>query len=121
MTQLDDAGRPAASASEIPDGYQDIYDSPEFAELRSRFRRLVFPLVAGFLAWYALYVLTATYAHGFMKHEVLGHINVGLLFGLLEFVSTFAIAYFYSKRAESELDPLAADLLARYHTGTGGE
>jgi uncharacterized membrane protein (DUF485 family) len=120
VTQLDEPGRPTA-ATDVPVVYQDIYDSPEFAELRSRFRRLVIPLVVGFLAWYTLYVLTATYAHDFMKHEVLGHINVGLLFGVLEFASTFAIAYFYSVRAERDLDPLAAELLARYEAGTGGE
>jgi uncharacterized membrane protein (DUF485 family) len=113
LTQLDDVG--------VADAYQDIYNSPEFAELRLRFRRLVIPLVAGFLGWYALYVLTATYAHGFMKHEVVGHINVGLLFGLLEFVSTFGIAYLYSVRAEKDLDPLAADLLARFNSEAGGE
>jgi uncharacterized membrane protein (DUF485 family) len=121
VAQLDERGRHAAASSDIPDGYQDIYDSPEFAELRSRFRRLVIPLVVGFLAWYTLYVFTATYAHKFMKHEVWGHINRGLLFGLLEFVSTFGIAYLYSVRAEKEIDPLAAELLERFNSRAGGE
>ena len=119
MTQLDESGRFAA-ADAVPAEYQEIYDSPEFAELRSRFRRLVIPLVVGFLAWYFLYVAIATYKHHFMKHEVWGHINVGLLFGLLEFLSTFGIAYFYSVRAGKDLDPLADELQKRFESRVGG-
>jgi uncharacterized membrane protein (DUF485 family) len=121
VAQLDEQGRSTVPPNAVADGYQEIYDSPEFAELRSRFRRLVIPLVVGFLAWYTLYVLTATYAHDFMKHEVMGHINVGLLFGLLEFASTFGIAYIYAMRAEKELDPLADELAARFNSRVGGE
>ena len=46
---------------------------------------------AAFLIWYLLYVLLASYAPGFMSIKVLGNINVGLIFGLLQFVSTFVI------------------------------
>lgn len=119
VAQLDKPARPDA-APDIPDGYQDVYDSPEFAELRKRFRRLVIPLVVAFLGWYMLYVLIATYEHGFMKHNVVGNLNVGLFFGLLQFVSTFGIAYLYSLRAEKEIDPLSADLLAKFNHATGG-
>ena len=120
MSQLDERGQSKAPPDGIAEGYQEIYDSPEFAELRSRFRRLVIPLVVGFLAWYTLYVLTATYAHDFMKHKVMGNINLGLLFGVLEFLSTFAIAWFYSMRAEKDLDPLANELLDRFNSRAGG-
>ena len=44
-----------------------------------------------FLAWYLLYVLLANYAPSFMAIKVVGNINVGLVFGLLQFVSTFVI------------------------------
>lgn len=94
--------------------YDLLHASPEFAELRRRFRRLVLPLMVGFLAWYFLYVLLATYAHGFMAHEVAGRINVGLLMGLAQFVSTFGIAWFYARRAERDIDPLSAALHQRY-------
>ena len=43
------------------------------------------------MAWYFLYVLLADYAHDFMAKEVFGNVNVGLLFGLGQFVSTFTI------------------------------
>ncbi len=99
------------------DAYDEIYDSAEFKDLRARFRKLVFPLVAGFLAWYALYVVTATYAHDFMAEELVGKINVGLVFGLLQFASTFGIAYWYAKRAAVTIDPRATAIRNRYEGG----
>ncbi|MBF6329690.1 DUF485 domain-containing protein [Nocardia transvalensis] len=86
------------------------YDSPEFQGLRRRFRRFVFPMTALFLAWYALYVLLADYAHGFMSQKVMGNITVGLIFGLLQFVSTFVITALYVRFADRELDPVADEL-----------
>lgn len=117
MTQQTDSAR---RAPEHADAYQQIYDSPEFAQLRARFRRLVLPLVAAFLGWYFLYVLLATYAHEFMAREVFGRVNVGLLLGLGQFVSTFGIAWFYARRADRDVDPLAARLNARYAALTAG-
>ena len=76
----------AREHSEINSGHGDPYvevqQSDEFAELRRRFRRFVFPMTALFLAWYFLYVLLAAYAPEFMSQRSVGEINVGLLFGL---------------------------------------
>jgi len=119
VAQLDDPGRSGAT-DVAADEYRDIYDSPEFAELRNRFRRLVIPLTVGFLAWYFAYVLMATYKHEWMAHEVAGNFNRGFFFGLLQFVSTFAVAYIYAKRAETEIDPLADQLLKRFEDNRGG-
>ena len=63
-----------------------------------------------FLAWYLLYVLMASYAPAFMAIKLVGNINVGLVFGLLQFVSTFLITFLYVRFADRKLDPLAADL-----------
>ena len=100
--------------TENEEAYDLLYASPEFAQLRRRFRRLVLPLMLGFLAWYFAYVLLATYAHDFMAHEVFGRVNVGLLLGLAQFVSTFGIAWFYAHRAERHIDPLSDALHTRY-------
>ena len=94
-------------------GYSNIQDSAEFAELRRRFRRFVFPATAIFLAWYLLYVLLSGYARGFMATKLLGNINVAYVFGLLQFVSTFLIALLYSRYMNRRVDPLADDLRAR--------
>jgi len=87
--------------------------TPEFDALRSTLRRFVFPVSAAFLIWYALYVLMSAYARDFMSTKVVGHINVALVFGLLQFVSTFLIAWLYARYAERRVDPLAEDLRAK--------
>jgi len=81
--------------------------TPEFQQLRRALRRFAFPATAAFLAWYLLYVLMAGYARGFMDTKLIGNINVAYVFGLLQFISTFAIAYLYSKYADKNLDPTA--------------
>ncbi|MFC9999214.1 DUF485 domain-containing protein [Nocardia sp. NPDC127526] len=85
-----------------------VQASPEFQELRHRLRRFVFPMTALFLAWYLVYVLLGAYAHDFMANKVVGNINVGLLLGLAQFVSTFVITGLYVRFANRELDPRAA-------------
>ncbi|GAA1650983.1 DUF485 domain-containing protein [Kribbella alba] len=90
--------------------YRDVQLSPDFSELRRRFRRFVFPMTGLFLAWYFLYVLLADYASGFMSHRVVGNINVALLMGLGQFVSTFAITMIYVHWADKEIDPAAEKL-----------
>lgn len=89
-----------------------VQNSPEFAALRKALRRFVFPVTIAFLAWYALYVLLSAYARDFMAIKVLGHINVGLVFGVLQFVSTFVIAWAYSRYADRHLDPKAEAIKA---------
>jgi uncharacterized membrane protein (DUF485 family) len=93
--------------------YEQVQDSPEFADLRSRLRRFVFPMSAAFLVWYLAYVLLASYARDFMAIKLLGNINVGLVIGLLQFVSTFAITTLYVNYANKHLDPAAARLRER--------
>ena len=96
--------------------YEEVQESAEFAELKRRFRRFVFPMTALFLAWYFLYVLLAAYATDFMSTQVFGNINVGLIFGLLQFVSTFAITMIYARWADREFDP-TADRLREHMEG----
>jgi uncharacterized membrane protein (DUF485 family) len=88
--------------------YEAAYSSPEFIELSRRFRAFVLPVTTSFLAWYLLYVGLAAFAPGFMGTQVVGYINVGIVMGLLQFVSTFAITTVYWRWARRHLDPLAA-------------
>jgi uncharacterized membrane protein (DUF485 family) len=64
-------------------------------------------MTAAFFLWYALYVILSAYARDFMGTKLVGNINVALVFGLLQFVSTFLIAWLYSRHADSKLDPIA--------------
>lgn len=97
--------------------YLDVQESAEFVDLKRRFRRFVFPMTAVFLIWYFLYVLMAAYAHDFMSTKVIGNINIGLIFGLLQFVSTFAITILYVRWANRELDPTADRLREQIEGG----
>ncbi len=85
-----------------------VQRSEDFVELRKRFRSFAFPMTIVFLSWYLLYVLASGYARGFMGHELWGNINVGYVFGLLQFASTFLIAWLYERHMDNKVDPLAA-------------
>ena len=93
--------------------YVEVARSEEFAGLRKSLRGFVFPMTAAFFLWYALYVLLSAYARGFMGTKVIGNINIALIFGLLQFVSTFLIAWLYSRYANRNLDPPADRLRQR--------
>ena len=97
--------------------YERVQNSAEFQALKRRFRRFVFPMTAFFLSWYFLYVLLADYAHDFMSTKVWGNITVGLLLGLGQFVSTFAITMIYARWANNPQDAVAERL--RLHIENG--
>jgi uncharacterized membrane protein (DUF485 family) len=94
----------------IPTVYEEVQRTPEFQELRHRLRSFVFPMSVAFLLWYLLYVLLASYAPAFMSIKLAGNITVGLVIGLLQFVSTFAITTIYVRYANRHLDPAGAKL-----------
>jgi uncharacterized membrane protein (DUF485 family) len=96
------AGKPAKTPT-----YEQVQRTPEFQDLRHRLRMFVFPMSAAFLIWYLVYVLLATYAPAFMATKLGGNITVGLVIGLLQFVSTFAITAVYVRYANRRLDPEA--------------
>lgn len=92
--------------------YLAVQASPEFQDLRRALRRFVFPTAIFFLVWYASYVLLGAFAHDFMATKVFGNVNVGLLLGLGQFVTTFLITGLYIRFANRELDPRAAAIRA---------
>lgn len=98
--------------------YEEVQASAEFGELRAKFRKFVFPVTGLFLAWYFLYVLLAVYARDFMNTKVIGNINVGLILGLLQFVSTFAITMWYARWADKQFDPSAERLRDQIEGGS---
>ena len=100
----------------------EMQRSPEFQALRRTFMAFIVPMVIVFLAWYLAYVLIASYAPGFFATR-LGdsYITIGLLFGLGQFVSTFAITMFYSRWANRTYDAAGEPLAAEMERATGGE
>jgi uncharacterized membrane protein (DUF485 family) len=94
--------------------YDRLHATEEFTELKKRHSGFVVPATIAFLVWYLLYVVMSNWAHDFMSTKVVGHINVALVFGILQFVTTFVIAWLYGRYMATKVDPLARDLEAEY-------
>ena len=90
--------------------FAGIQQSNQFRELRRRHRSFVFPVLTVALIWYLAYVLLAGYAPEFMATPVFGRVNVGLIIGLAQVVTTFVITMIYVSYAGRKLDPIAAEL-----------
>lgn len=104
------------STSAAPPGgidYIAVEESPPFQELKKTQRNFVFPMAIAFLVWYFVYVLLSSFATEFMSQRVWGDITVGLLFGLGQFVTTFAITMTYVAWANRKLDPKATAIRER--------
>lgn len=93
--------------------FVEVQESAEFGELRRAHRSFAFPLTIAFIAWYLLYVLLSNYAGDFMGTKLFGNINVALVLGLAQFVTTFLIAWFYSRHAATQLDPKSEAIKSR--------
>lgn len=117
--ELDGTGAPApavppqgapergASAADI---YLQVQRSAAFQEVRARYRRFVVPGVAVFFTWYVAYVVTATTAPGLMARPVTGSVNVAMLAGLGQFLTTFLLTWAYARHARLRRDRPALDL-----------
>lgn len=91
-----------------------LRDEPVFTSLRSKQRRFIFPMSLLFMAWYMTFVLLAAYAHGFMSRPVFGLINMGMILGLLQFVSSVVIMLIYCRYAKRVIDPAARQVQERW-------
>lgn len=101
------------------EAYDRIHASEEFGRLKKAYLGFVVPMTVAFMAWYLLYVLMSNYASGFMGTQVVGNINVALVFGLLQFVTTFGVAYWYSQYSARRMDPIADALNDDYEEAIG--
>ncbi|MCX4996378.1 DUF485 domain-containing protein [Streptomyces longwoodensis] len=90
--------------------YLEVQRSPAFQEVRSRYRRFVVPATVAFFLWYVAYVVAATAAPGLMARPVVGAVNVGLLAGLGQFLSTFLLTWAYARHARLRRDRAALEL-----------
>ncbi|MGW6401381.1 DUF485 domain-containing protein [Streptomyces sp. NPDC055134] len=101
------AASPERSAAAI---YLEVQRSAAFQEVRSRYRRFVIPATTAFFAWYLAYILAATTAPGLMGRPVAGAVNVAMLAGLGQFLSTFLLTWLYSRHARLRRDRAALEL-----------
>ncbi|MEU1351121.1 DUF485 domain-containing protein [Streptomyces sp. NPDC005795] len=95
------------SAAEI---YLEVQRSEAFQEVRRRYRRFVVPATVAFLVWYLAYVVTAVTAPGLMARPVAGAVNVAMVAGLGQFLTTFLLTGAYARHARLRRDRAALDL-----------
>ncbi len=105
-----EADSEAESALDAAGIYRAVHDSPEFREIRTRYRRFVFPATAAFLLWYLLYVVLAVTAPQLMARPIAGPLNTAWLLGLLQFASTFLLTWLYARHARDHRDRAALGL-----------
>lgn len=87
--------------------------SPEFQDLRRRFRNFAFPLTIAFLVWYFLYVALTAFARDFVSIQVFGNVNIAFLLGIGQFATTFLIMWLYERHSSKELDGPSEALKAK--------
>ncbi|MGI5471300.1 DUF485 domain-containing protein [Streptomyces sp. CA-132043] len=102
------------------DVYLTVQRSAAFQEVRRRYRSFVVPATALFLTWYLAYVIAAVTVPGVMARQVLGPLNVAMLAGLGQFVTTFLLTWAYARHARLRRDRAALDLRWETQEMTGG-
>ncbi|MFJ8823582.1 DUF485 domain-containing protein [Streptomyces sp. NPDC102467] len=107
------------SAPALPstEEFVEVQQSAEFGELRQAHRSFAFPITIAFIAWYLVYVLLSNYAGDFMGTKLFGNINVALVLGLAQFLTTFLIAWWYARYSAAKLDPKAEAIKTRMEGG----
>ena len=108
---------PSATTDLAEVDYGAVQASPEFQRLRRTHRSFVFPVLGACLVWYFAYVLLASYAHDFMSIRVFGSVNVAMILGMAQVVTTFAVTTWYVHYANKRLDPLAEEIRDEIETG----
>jgi uncharacterized membrane protein (DUF485 family) len=102
-----DAGAATAAAADV---YLEVQRSAAFQEVRRRYRKFVVPASVAFFTWYVGYVVTATTAPELMARPVAGAVNVAMVAGLGQFLSTFLLTWAYARHARLRRDRAALEL-----------
>ncbi|KMS76035.1 membrane protein [Streptomyces viridochromogenes] len=108
--ETDATDAPNAAPPVASEVYLEVQRSAAFQEVRSRYRRFVVPAVAVFLSWYVAYVVAATAAPGLMARPVAGAVNVAMVAGLGQFLTTFLLTWAYARHARLRRDRAALEL-----------
>ena len=103
-----------AQASNID--WDKVIADPRFQVLHRKKQGFLAGLMIFSVIFYFMLPIGAAYFQDLFKVKVWGVVNVGLLFALTQFVVAWLVAFYYSRRAGSEFDPLAREIAADYET-----
>lgn len=87
--------------------YAELRESAEFRLLRKRYLRAGLVMTVCFLGWYLLYVVMSVFVRDVMAHRLTGRIDVALVFGVLQILVAFVLAWGYACYVRRALEPLA--------------
>jgi len=91
-----------------------IVADPRFQVLHRKKQAFLSGLMIFSVFYYFLLPIGAAYFPALYQIKVWGPINVGLLFALSEFIVAWGIAFYYSKRANTEFDAMARELIVEF-------
>ncbi len=91
-----------------------IVADPRFQVLHKKKQAFLAGLMIFSVFFYFLLPIGAAYFPALYSIKVWGPINVGLLFALSQFVVAWAIAFYYSWRANNEFDAMARELVTDF-------
>ncbi len=101
------------TATDQSDVWVKAQRSEEFQQHRRRYRSFAFPMAIGFLVWYFSFILLTTFARDFVSTFVFGYVNIAFILALLQFVTTFLIAWLYDRYSTKNLDGPGTELKNR--------
>lgn len=90
-----------------PVDYREVQQREDFQDLRTTHRSFVFPMTLFFLVFYLIYVTLGAFLPEMFAIKVFGNINVGILYGLSQFVVVGVITAAYVRFTNTKLDPKA--------------
>lgn len=97
--------------------WQNIAKNPKFLNLHRKKSRFLFGLWIFGAIPYFLLTLGAAYAPEIFKTRLVGRMNLGYVFCVVQFFVTVAIGAYYSNRTNKVFDPLTRELLAELEPG----
>lgn len=100
--------------------WKAIVADPRFQELHRKKTVFLWSLMVFSVVFYFLLPIGAAYFQELFRVKLWGPVNVGIVFALTEFVVAWAIAFIYARRANTEFDTMAADIVRDFEKRYGG-
>lgn len=107
------------SSSSNEQVWVDTQASEEFQALKRKYRGFAFPVTVAFLAWYFGYILLTAFARDWVSTEIAPNINIAIVLGVLQFASTFVIAWLYERHSSKHLDEASDNLRDKINAKIG--
>jgi uncharacterized membrane protein (DUF485 family) len=99
--------------------WEAVVADPRFQALHRDKNRFLWRMMLFALIFYFLLPISTAYFQDIFKIKIWGVINIGLLFALSQFIVAWAIATIYAKRANTEFDTRARELVNDAHNIKG--